>query len=67
MERLVAELKGEEEVVEGVRRFVEGRRDPVGEGATPLFAAVAVCADQIVGVAVLRQEEVSGCWESSEL
>lgn len=56
--KLVSGLEGGEGVMGDVGRYVEGRRDPLGEGATPLFAAVAVCAGQVVGVAVLRQEEV---------
>ncbi len=47
-------------MLEDVRRYVEGRRDPLQEGATPIFAAVAECVGQVVGVAVLRQEEVGG-------
>ena len=58
VERLVAGLEGGDNVMCDVRRYVEGRRDPVEEGATPLFAAVAQCMEQVVGVAVLRQEEV---------
>ena len=44
--------------MEDVRRYVGAGRDPLGEGATPLCAVVAECADQVVGVAVIRQEEV---------
>ena len=42
-----------------VVRSVEGGRDSVKEGATPLSAMVAECAGQVVGVAVVRREEVS--------
>ena len=42
-----------------VVKGVEGGRDGVKEGATPLSAMVAECANQIVGVAVVRREEVN--------
>ena len=42
-----------------VVRGVEGGRDGVKEGATPLAAMVVECAGQIVGVAIIRREEVS--------
>lgn len=52
-------LEGSECVMADVVRSVEGGRDGVKEGATPLSSMVAECADQIVGVAVTRREEVS--------
>lgn len=54
----MGELEGVDGIVEDVRRYVEAGRDPLGEGATPLCAVVAKCADQVVGVAVVRQKEV---------
>ena len=59
VEKLVGGLEGGEGVIADVKRYVEARRDPLGEGATPLSAVVAECAHQVVGVAILRQEEVS--------
>lgn len=59
VEKLVGGLEGGEGVIADVRRYVEARRDPLGEGATPLSAVVAECAQQVVGVAIVRQEEVS--------
>ena len=59
VEKLVGGLEGGEGVNADVKRYVEARRDRLGEGATPLSAVVAECAHQVVGVAILRQEEVS--------
>ena len=59
VEKLVGGLEGGEGVIADVKRYVEARRDLLGEGATPLSAVVAECAQQVVGVAILRQEEVS--------
>ena len=58
VEGLVKGLDGSDDVIRDVQRFVEAGRDPLGDGATPLSAVVAKCAGQVVGVAVLRQEEV---------
>ena len=58
VEKLVGGLEGGEGVIADVKRYVETRRDPLGEGATPLSAVVAECAHQVVGVAIVRQEEV---------
>lgn len=59
MKDVVCGLEGGDCVMADVVRSVEGGRDGVKEGATPLSAMVAECADQIVGVAVIRKEEVS--------
>ena len=56
--KLAADLHGSSELSEDVQRYVDGRRDPLVEGATPISALVAKCADQVVGVAVLRNERV---------
>ena len=58
VEKLVSGLEGAETVVRDVKRYVDARRDPIEDGATPIYAAVAVCMEQIVGMAVLRQEKV---------
>lgn len=55
---LSAELSGSNELMEDVSRYVQARRDPLQEGATPISAMVARCANQVVGVVVLRQEQV---------
>ena len=55
---LVEGVEGREGVMSDVVRGVEGGRDSIKDGATPLSALVAECADQIVGVAVVRREEV---------
>ena len=67
MEKLVGGLEGGDGVVADVKRYVEARRDPLGEGATPLSAVVAKCAHQVVGVAIVRQEEVSAIYRSVQL
>ena len=59
VEHLLGGLEGSECVMADVVRSVEGGRDGVKEGATPLSAMVAECAGQVVGVAVVRREEVS--------
>lgn len=59
VKELVCGLEGSDCVMGDVVRSVEGGRDGVKEGATPLSAMVAECANQIVGVAVIRREEVS--------
>ena len=51
-------VEGREGVMSDVVNGVEGGRDRIEDGATPLSAMVAECADQIVGVAVVRREEV---------
>ncbi len=57
---LVSGLEGGVALLGDIQKYVEGRRDSLEDGATPLFAAVAECVGQVVGVAVLRQEEVCG-------
>ena len=59
VKHLVGSLEGGECVMTDVVRSVERGRDGMKEGATPISALVAECADQIVGVAVVRKEEVS--------
>ena len=56
--KLSADLHGCSELSEDVQRYVEGKRDPLVEGGTPISALVAKCANQVVGVAVLRNEKV---------
>ena len=56
--QLAADLHGCSEVGEDVKRYVEGKRDPLVEGGTPISALIAKCANQVVGVAVLRKERV---------
>ena len=59
VKNLVECVEGRESVMGDVVRGVEGGRDGIKEGATPLSAMVAECANQIVGVAIVRREEVS--------
>lgn len=56
--KLSADLEGSSQVVEDVERYITAKRDPLVEGATPISALVAKCADQVVGVAILRDEHV---------
>lgn len=56
--KLSANLQGSSQVVEDVERYITAKRDPLVEGATPISALVAKCADQVVGVAILRDEQV---------
>ena len=67
VKHLVSSLEGSECVMSDVVKGVEGGRDRVKEGATPLAAMVAECANQIVGVAVIRREEVNEVYLSQEL
>lgn len=57
--KLSADLQGGPTVIEDVERYVQAMRDPLEEGGTPISVLVASCADQVVGVAVLRNEKVS--------
>ena len=45
-------------MIEDVNRYIQAKRDPLNEDATPISALVAKCSDQVVGVVVLRDEEV---------
>lgn len=56
--QLVTGLDGVEAIVSDVTQYTLAKRDPSSEGGTPISAVVAKCADQIVGVAVVRTEEV---------
>ncbi len=56
--KLTADLHGSSELSEDVKRYIDGKRDPLLEGGTPISALVAKCANQVVGVAVLRDEKV---------
>ena len=58
VKHLVGSVEGSDCVMSDVVRGVEGGRDGVKEGATPINAMVAECASQIVGVAIIRREEV---------
>ena len=56
--KLLADIQGSSQVLEDVERYITAKRDPLVEGATPLSALVAKCANQVVGVAILRDERV---------
>lgn len=45
-------------MMKDLQRYIEAKRDPLAEGATPISALVAECSGQIVGVAIMRDEEV---------
>ncbi len=55
---LVTEVSGNVDLLQDAHRYLEAKRDPLDEGSTPLFVLVAECAHQLVGVCVLREEEV---------
>ncbi len=57
--KLCGDLDKGSDVMEDIQRYLQAKRDPLAEGATPISALVAKCSNQIVGVAVLRDEEVS--------
>ena len=55
----MSDLQGQEDIVGDVTVYLAGKRDRLSEGATSLSAVVAKCSGQVVGVAVLRDEEVN--------
>lgn len=57
--KLSADLQAGSTVMEDVQRYMQAMRDPLEEGGTPISVLVARCADQVVGVAVMRNEKVS--------
>ena len=56
--QLVAGLEGADNIVNDVTQYIVAKRDPSNEGGTPIAAVIAKCAGQIVGVAVVRTEQV---------
>lgn len=57
--KLASELSGSADLLLDTRRYLEARRDPLTEGSTPLSVLVAECSNQLVGVCILRDEEVT--------
>ena len=55
---LLSGLEGAEDIVSDVTQYTLAKRDPNNEGGTPISAVVAKCSNQVVGVAVLRTEQV---------
>ncbi len=55
---LLSGLEGAEDIVSDVTQYTLAKRDPNNDGGTPISAIVAKCFDQVVGVAVLRTEQV---------
>lgn len=55
---LIAGLEGSDKIISDVTQYTQAKRDPNNEGGTPISAVVAKCSDQVVGVAVVRTEEV---------
>jgi hypothetical protein len=57
---LLSDLEGAEDIVSDVTQYTLAKRDPNNDGGTPISAVVAKCFDQVVGVAVVRTEQVQG-------
>ena len=55
---LLAGLEGAEDIISDVTQYTLAKRDPNNDGGTPISAVVAKCSNQVVGVAVLRTEQV---------
>ncbi|KPP73368.1 hypothetical protein Z043_107555 [Scleropages formosus] len=55
VEALIGKLRLQESILEDLDLFCQARRDPHG---TPLQAFVAVVQEQVVGTAIIRNEEV---------
>lgn len=58
VENLTSGLEGQEWLLCDLNKYLQASRDPIVEGACPLCVVVGVCAEQVVGVAILRTEEV---------
>lgn len=56
--QLVTGLEKADHIISDVTQYTLAKRDPNNEGGAPISAVVAKCADQIVGVAVARTEQV---------
>ena len=61
---LLSGLEGAEDIVSDVTQYTLAKRDPNNDGGTPISAVVAKCSSQVVGVAVLRTEQVYKSLES---
>ena len=55
---LLAGLDGVEDIISDVTQYTLAKRDPNNDGGTPISAIIAKCSDQVVGVAVVRTEQV---------
>lgn len=55
---LLSGLEGADDVISDVTQYTVAKRDPNNEGGTPISAVVAKCSNQVVGVAVVRTEQV---------
>ena len=55
---LVSGLDGADKIINDVTQYTLAKRDPNNEGGSPISAVVAKCTDQVVGVAVVRTEQV---------
>ena len=58
MANLLTGLEGAEDVISDVTQYTLAKRDPNIEGGAPISAVVAKCSNQVVGVAVVRTEQV---------
>ena len=56
--RFVHDLNGSTDLLLDTQRYLDAKRDPLSEGSTPLYVLVAECSGQLVGVCVIRDEEV---------
>jgi thioredoxin reductase len=57
VQHLVDGTSHSETIVKDVENYLTAKRDRIEEGATSLYVLVATCLDQVVGVAVVRQEQ----------
>eukprot|EP00731_Ephydatia_muelleri_P029454 Em0020g1098a len=57
VENLIKDLEGQEGLLCDLKKYLHASRDPIQEGACPLCVLVGVCAEQVVGVAIVRTEE----------
>ena len=55
---LLSGLEGAEDIVSDVTQYTVAKRDPNDEGGSSISAVVAKCSNQVVGVAVVRTEQV---------
>ena len=55
---LLSGLEGAKDIISDVAQYTLAKRDPNDEGGTPISAVVAKCSNQVVGLAVVRTEQV---------
>ncbi|XP_019853392.1 PREDICTED: cilia- and flagella-associated protein 61-like isoform X1 [Amphimedon queenslandica] len=57
IESLIVSLASEKNVLQDIRHFITGERDPIEKNGTPIHGYVVEMLEQIVGVVILRQEK----------